>query len=94
MNNADNATRVATAGAKNIFEPKEIIAAKEKIRSGNPTYLNWVQDQLKKSKNIVNTPQFKQEEEKLVNELVMREGSLLPASTIDTSQWSLGQPQR
>jgi hypothetical protein len=94
MNNADNATRVATAGAKNIFDPKEIIAAKEKIRSGNPTYLSWYNDMTKKNKNIVNTPQFKREEEALVNELVMREGSLTAAPTIDTSQWSLGQPQR
>jgi hypothetical protein len=94
MNNADNATRVATAGAKNILEPEKIIAAKEKIRSGNPTYLSWYNDMTKKNKNIVNTPQFKREEEALVNELVMREGSLNPTPTIDTSQWSLGQPQR
>jgi hypothetical protein len=90
MNREDNLVRVAAANTKTAMDAKQILDAKEKIRSGNPTYLNWVNDMKKKSKNIVNTQAYKDEEEKLVNELVKREGSLTAPPTIDKSKWSLG----
>ena len=90
MNREDNDVRLKAAAAKTGMDPKQILDAKEKIRSGNPTYLNWVNEMTKKSKNIINTPEFKKAEEDLVNELVIREGSLNPTPRLDKSKWSLG----
>ena len=89
MNREDNDVRLKAALSKTGMDPKDILAAKEKIRSGNPTYINWVNDMTKKSKNIVNTPQFKEQEEALVNELVLREASLQATPRLDKSKWSL-----
>ena len=89
MNREDNDVRLKAAAAKTGMDPKQILDAKEKIRSGNPTYINWVNEMTKKSKNIINTPEFKRAEENLVNELVLREASLSGASTIDTTGWKL-----
>lgn len=90
MNREDNDVRLKAALSKTGMDPKQILDAKEKIRSGNPTYLNWVNEMTKKSKNIVNSPEFKKAEEDLVNELVIREGSLNPTPRLDKSKWSLG----
>jgi hypothetical protein len=90
MNNQDNAIKLLTTTNKTAMDAKQILDAKEKIRSGNDTYINWKTDMLKKGKNIVNTQAYKDEEEKLVNELVKREGSLTAPPTLDKSKWSLG----
>jgi hypothetical protein len=89
MNTEDNQVRLAAATTKSAMDAKDILAAKEKIRSNNPIYLQWNADMLKKSKNIVNTQAYKDEEEKLVNELVKREAILTGTPTIDTTGWKI-----
>jgi len=93
MNTEDNNVKLASAITKTAMDAKDIVAAKEKVRAGD-AYINWKNEIIKdKGKNIVNTPEFKRAEEDKINELVRRESSLA-SSTIDTSQWSLAQPQR
>ena len=89
MNREDNDAKLKAAVAKTGMEPKDILAAKEKIRSGNPTYISWVNEMSKKGKNIINTQAYKDAEDDLVNELVMREGSLKTTPRLDKSKWSL-----
>ena len=89
MNREDNDAKLKAAVAKTGMEPKDILAAKEKIRSGNPTYISWVNEMSKKGKNIINTQAYKDAEDDLVNELVMSEGSLKTTPRLDKSKWSL-----
>ena len=94
MNTEDNNAKITAAGAKGALEAKEILKYKTEFRASHPDYLAW-EAKMKKDKgdSVVNTNEFKIAADKLLNQLVARDATLT-SSTIDTSQWSLAQPQR
>ena len=80
MNREDNATKVATT--KTGLEPKDILKYKTDFRASHPDYLAWQQDMInRKGKGVVNTPEFKQASEILLNQLIARDASLSAPAT-------------
>ena len=80
MNREDNATKVATT--KTGLEPKDVLKYKTDFRASHPDYLAWQQDMInRKGKGVVNTPEFKQASEILLNQLIARDASLSAPAT-------------
>jgi len=77
MNTEDNAVKLAGASVKGALEAKDILKYKTDFRSSHPDYLAWQQEMIdKKGKKVVNTPEFKQASEALLNQLIARDASV------------------
>ena len=77
MNTEDNAVKLAGASVKGALEAKDILKYKTEFRASHPDYLAWQQDMInKKGKGVVNTPEFKQASESLLNQLIARDASV------------------
>jgi hypothetical protein len=95
MNDADNAAALAKAMAANRLDQKDVLKYKNDYRSNHPEYLAWQKKAIDdKGKNVVNTKQFKDASDALLNQLITRDlnqtKGTASSSDIDTSQWSLG----
>jgi hypothetical protein len=74
MNDADNAAAIAKAMAAQGLDQKELLKAKNDYRSNHPEYIAWQQKAIKdKGKNVVNTQDFKNASDALLNQLIARD---------------------
>ena len=74
MNDADNASALAKAMLTNRLDQKDLLKYKNDYRSNHPEYLAWQKKMIDdKGKNIVNTPQFKNASDALLNQLITRD---------------------
>jgi hypothetical protein len=77
MNNQDNAVKLIGQNAKGALEAKDILKYKTEFRDSHPDYLAWKNKMIAdKGKSIVNTPEYKQASEALLNQLVARDASV------------------
>jgi hypothetical protein len=94
MNDADNAAALAKAMLANRLDQKDVLKYKNDYRSNHPEYLAWQKKVIDdKGKNVVNTKEFKDASDALLNQLITRDlnqtKGTASSSMIDTSQWSL-----
>lgn len=74
MNDADNASALAKAMLANRLDQKDLLKYKNDYRSNHPEYLAWQKKMIDdKGKNIVNTSQFKNASDALLNQLITRD---------------------
>ena len=74
MNDADNQAALAKAALANRLDQKDILKYKNDYRANHPEYIAWQKKAIEdKGKNVVNTQEFKNASDALLNQLIARD---------------------
>lgn len=74
MNDADNAAALSKAMLANRLDQKDLLKYKNDYRTNHPEYLAWQKKAIEdKGKNVVNTQEFKNASDALLNQLITRD---------------------